>query len=738
MLTSTYLTQAMATRRDKSMNKNEARTPISKVGRFLSLVANVVLVLVVSLAFIGLAHAERHALLVGVSSYPALEAKLQLEGPKNDIPLIRSVLERRGFTSANTQVLADGVSGAIDPSRAAVLAALDQLVAKTRNGDFAFIYFAGHGSQMPADRSTPQGKREGDGLHEIFLPRDVGKWNDTVGAVQNAIVNHELVDRLDALTSKGVFVWAIFDACHSAMLMRSGGDPEIRYRQVEPSALGIPRAKLDAAEADAIKTRGGDQNSVQGAVETTERGKASGAGGFVAFYAAQTTETTPEMRLPAGHPNRKPYGLFGYTLAEALSTVDGVTYRQLGQHVLQRYAALGMNAPTPLFSGTNLDAPIFGSQGGSLIRQWPIETSKGLSIQAGILNQITDGSILAIMPGPLAKNEEALGYVRVERAEVLTSSLMPVEHKGRSALASSNLPVGAQARLVEPQVSFALRAIAPAKSSAAGNAQVLAAIEAIQKTKPAGVDLRFVSNAQEHDLRLHLEDGKLWMIPPSGQLYKDGPNKTASILIEQTAFNEKLIDNLQRIGKALNLMRISSQLSSAGGAATGTLEVSMSLLRKGAAPVALSASTAQPFLDEDTIEVTLKNKGRAAIDLTALYVDADYGISVLFPYQSGVNNRIEAGATHAFKIEIHDDTIGLERLVLVAVEARANSDRYDFSFMAQAKLERTRGGPEDEIASLFQAAGFGDDQAVVTRGGKAAIPSRTQMQVFPFKVSPKK
>jgi hypothetical protein len=684
------------------------------------------------------AYAERHALLVGVSSYPALESKLQLEGPKNDIPLIRSVLERRGFATSNMQVLADGVPGAADPNRAAVLGAMDQLVAKSRSGDFAFIYFAGHGSQMPADRSTPKGKREGDGLHEIFLPRDVGKWNDTVGAVQNAIINHELVDRLDALTSKGVFVWAIFDACHSAMLMRSAGDPEIRYRQVEPGALGIPQAKLDAAEADALKTRDTDPAAPQGAIEITERGKPSAAGGFVAFYAAQTTETTPEMRLPAGHPNRKPYGLFGFTLAEALSTVDGVSYRQLGQHVLQRYAALGMNAPTPLFSGTNLDAPIFGSGGGSLVRQWPIDTSKGISIQAGVLNQVTEGSLLAIMPNALSKAEEALGYLKVDKSEVLNASLVPVEYKSKPALALSALPAGAQARLVDPQVSFSLRAIAPAKTIAAGNSQVLAAIDTIQKSKPSGVDLRFVTSSQEHDLRLHIEDGKLWMIAPSGQLYKEGANKTASIVIDQAAFSDKLVDNLQRIGKALNLMRISSQLSSVGGAGSSTLDVSMSLLRKGAAPVSLSASTAQAFLDEDTIEVTLKNKGRVAIDLTALYVDADYGISVLFPFQSGVNNRIEAGASHSFKIEIHDDTVGLERLVLVAVEARANSDRYDFSFLAQAKLERTRAGPQDEIGAMFQAAGFGDEQGLVTRGGKAALPGRTQMQVFPFKVTPKK
>lgn len=695
------------------------------------------------------ARAEKLALLVGVSSYPALDAKLQLEGPKNDIPLIRSVLERRGFASGNMQVLADNVSGAREPTRAAVLQAMDQMVAKSRSGDFVFIYFAGHGSQMPADRATPQGKRETDGLHEIFLPRDVGKWDDKVGAVHNAIANYELVDRLDAMTSKGVFVWAIFDACHSATLMRSGVDPEIRYRQVKTDDLGIPKAKMDAAEADAIKTRGTDSVAAQTAVETTDRGKASGGGGFVAFYAAQTTETTPEMRLPAGHPDRKPYGLFGYTLAEALSTVDGVSYRQLGQYVLQRYAALNMQAPTPAFSGTQLDAPIFGSSGGSLIRQWPLDTSKGITIQAGVLNQVTDGAMLAIMPSALSRNEDAIGYLRVDKAEVLAAALSPAEFRGKPAIAASAIPAGAQARLIEPQVNFALRIVAPgklagrpdAKVSPADLAKATAAIEALQKNKPKGIDIRMVPSTQEYDLRLHVEDGRLWMLSPSGQLYTEGPNRTISVAINQADFADKVSDNLLRIGKALNLMRISSQLGSAsgagGGASGGSLDVGLMLVRRGAAPAPVTVASVPAFKDGDIIEVTIKNKGRVAIDITALYVDADYGISALFPHQSGIVNRLEAGASLNFKIDIHDDTSGLERMILIGVEARANAENYDFSFMQQAKIEQTRGPGDDDVTTLFKAAGFGDSDGTVTRGAKAQLPGRTQMQVFPFKVQGK-
>ena len=40
---------------------------------------------------------------------------------------------------------------------------------------------------------------------------------------------------------------------------------------------------------------------------------------FVAFFAAQTNEVTPEKNLPKGKPDRKPQGVFTWTLMETLA-----------------------------------------------------------------------------------------------------------------------------------------------------------------------------------------------------------------------------------------------------------------------------------------------------------------------------------------------------------------------------------------------------------------------------------
>ena len=108
------------------------------------------LVLALTLMLSGTAHAELHALLVGVSGYPNLPERMRLQGPRNDVLRMRQVLVQRGFREEHIRLLADGVPGAQPPTRANILQALDQLGAGRGSGDTVFIHFAGHGSRQPA------------------------------------------------------------------------------------------------------------------------------------------------------------------------------------------------------------------------------------------------------------------------------------------------------------------------------------------------------------------------------------------------------------------------------------------------------------------------------------------------------------------------------------------------------------------------------------------------------------
>lgn len=684
-------------------------------------------------------HAERYALLVGVSNYVlfAADPRMQLSGPKNDVPLLRALLENRGFAPSAVQVLADGVPGAAIPTRAAILGALDGLAERVKPGDYVFLYFAGHGSQMPADPDTPEGRAEIDGLHEIFLPADVGRWNGGSRRVDRAIADHELVRRLDALLTKEVFVWAVFDTCHAATLMRGVGDADVRDRRVVPSVLGIPQAAMNQAVARAqgawpVDAQATALPGVARAAGARTRSPASGSAGFVLFYAAQTTQTTPELPLPAGEDDHKTYGLFSFALAEALSSAEGGSYRQVAQHILGRYAAQNLSTPTPLFTGSQLDAPLFGSVTEHRVRQWPIEVAKeGVTLRAGLLSQLQVGTELDILPGPLARPTQSLGAMRVSRAELMSSLLVPVQEPGEPAIDVAKLPHEAVARLVRPmQPEFALRVLAPAAVQDADARTVRQAIESIRQAPQPGIGLQWAEPGAAHDLRLHVADGRVWLLPPTGQWYDSGAQTTPSIRIRQPEFQARLADILQRVGRVQNLMRIASALKDVP--AERLLQVEGTLKPAAGSPRQLDPLGAEQARDGDTLELSVRNIGRVALDLSVLYIDAAHGITALYPHPRGASNRLEPGDLDHVVARIDATTTGLERLLLIAVEARAQGESHDFSFLGQARLERSRSGAgRDDIERMFEEAGFGGDaRAKAGRTRSLPAPDRTELRVF--------
>lgn len=727
----------MKAREKSSDGDHEAgNTPARRLRRYRR-TRTLASILAVTLAGVacGTASAASRALLVGVSAYPNVAKSEWLHGPKNDVVLIRQALESRGFAPQSIRTLADQVPGAELPTRAAILAALDKLASESRAGDFVFVYFAGHGSQSPVAPGDPRAAEEPDGLHEIFLPYDAGKWADGKAAVENAILDHELVQRMQAMRSKGVFVWAAFDACHSATLMRSG-DPDVRYRDVSPETLGVPQARIDAAVHAAAQRAQQDKLAPKPAPKPIDN--AATGGGYVAFYAAQTTETTPEERLPAGELSRKPYGLFGWVLADAIGSMQGVSYRQLAHYVLHRYAAMNRSMPTPQFTGTHLDAPVFGTKAGRMVRQWRVDTRNGIEVHAGQVNQLRTGHILALIPTPTARTEDAIGYLRIAAADIASSRLEPIAHAGKPAPVAADIPVGAYARAFRPEVSFALRVARPPRHSASLDAPVFEQIARIEREGVGTIDVRFVDPSDAHDVALQIDDGQLWLLPRGGLARRTARAPDTSghaIRIAQPEFGHKLSDSFLRIGKALNLLRLANEASRTH-AGTGLEVVGMTVTRDGR--TAAIEPTSRPSLrNQDRIEVKLRNNGRVAVDLTALYLDSAYGINAVFPVD-GRDNRLQPGSEVTVPVNINDSTVGLERLLLIGVEARAMNETTNLTWLAQPTLERFRdaGVVDPDSTAIFSAAGFrADDGQRTMRGGSGApVPPRVGMTSLVFEV----
>ncbi len=162
------------------------------------------------------------ALLIGIGQYENAKVN-KLAGPVNDVRSMNDALVKRlGFSSENIVTLLDSQA-----TKKAILAALDQLEARSKAGDFILIYFSGHGtSYYDADFGV-----------YASLPYASGAWLpfDTETDPKKGIANSILVGRrdlrpvLENLDHKGRRVLVLSDSCFSGQLVRGLGGSDSKF-----------------------------------------------------------------------------------------------------------------------------------------------------------------------------------------------------------------------------------------------------------------------------------------------------------------------------------------------------------------------------------------------------------------------------------------------------------------------------------------------------------------------------
>ena len=650
--------------------------------------------------------AARRALLIGAAAYPNLPATMHLQGPGHDAALMRDMALRQGFAPGEITLLADDVPGAGVPTRQAILDELAHLASVSQPGDLVLVFFAGHGSQQPDDGAHPELIKP-DGLSSVILPDDVAMWRSGQPIIPNAITDHEFGLRLEAIRAAGAFVWAVLDSCHSAMMIR-GGNPHERPRFIRPEALGLPAEAMAEAMTRTGLARGAA--SMRGTGSESEFGLRDEAG-LVGFFAAQSYETTPEMPMQAGGAVREVHGLFTWELVGAIERRDSPTYGQLGQRILQRYGLLGRSAPTPLFVG-QLDAGVLGAKAPGLVRQWPIERGPdGISIAAGGLAGLGNGSVMAILADPAADTQTAPGYLRVQNPGLFRSVLTPVAYAGRRAV--SGIAPGSYARLVDRALTLTLTVALPQESPAPAVQPLRAALAALRASPPDRLRVTFVAPDAPADIRLAFEADHLLFRPGSG----DTGTSVLALGADAPALQGRLENMLFQIARVRTLLEVSAALPATG---FEPLDVRIDLTTPADAgprrarcdPQGPSTSTrprpeALPGLRQcDVLGFTIENTGTSAEDVTVLYVDSLYGITPLYPTSPETDNRLIPGAlwSHRWSVTTIGSTTGLERILVLSVPARGGFDRVRFTELMQPHLAIRSPSSQHPLMALLDDA----------------------------------
>jgi hypothetical protein len=443
----------------------------------------------------------------------------------------------------------------------------------------------------------------------------------------------------------------------------------------------------------------------------------SGEGSFVAFFAAQTNEVTPEKNLPKGKPGRKPQGVFTYTLFETLAEYPGATYGQIAAEVLRRYSVKNLAKATPLFEG-DLDTVAFSGEGGEPVTQWQATLAEDgtFSIPAGELHGISEGETLAVMASAADPTEAAIGYVTVTKTDTFTTSAVAATDAEKALPAE--LPKGLMLRKLDQGVDFTLTVALPPAGTAPADA-LLSALATLQDT--TGPRLNFVAAGAEADLRLAVlpdspRPDAIWVLPSTGlaeDLSITPSVSTADKDAETLAAT--LGDTLKVMSTALNLMKLGGAVGS-GGSSTGGLDVEVAMLTKTPEEETLreiNFSSVPTLLPQDEVHVFVGNNSDQPVDVNVLYVGADYSITHWAAERVQPGDELNRGL-----FAIGGEALGQERMIVIVTPAKPKTPVENLDFLAQDPLEITREvapGTTSDLGSLLSEAGFGE----TTRG---AVP----------------
>ncbi|PYG27177.1 caspase family protein [Pelagimonas varians] len=682
---------------------------------------------------------ENHALLIGASTYPNLDERFWLVGPANDVDLVRGYLTTNPavpFDAENITVLADGVAGGQEPTLANIRTEMAVLATRLQPDDFVYLHFSGHGTQAPAQ--DPES--ELDGLDELFLPSDIGLWNDTAGSVQNALIDDEIGQMISTLRATGATVWAVFDSCHSGTVTRAANAGEdLRMRKLDPTALGVPRAALDQATHVTL-TRSVNPRAQDEAPIDIPPSTLPDQGDFIAFFAAQSNESTPEKRLPRGKPGRRSQGVFTYTLFETLASNSGISYRQLGQEILRKYATERRAQSTPMFVG-DLDLPVFDTGGASSIQQWPVTVSDSgaLTLSAGLLHRLEPGERLALLAAPTDPISGAIGIAAVDTVDTFGSTLIAVEEDGHPAITTSDIPNGGYARRTEETVNFSMSIALPPMGSAGDTPARAALMQALdfaaaQSLMPPRVV--FVSPADSADLQLTIDSARNEIRVLAGSGYASDLDIMRSPTITTTdKSNEQLaldlVDTFSRISKVQNLLKLGRAADATG------LDVEVTLQTRTTGTPGLDRLETIPvprLVPGDEVHILARNQDDGPVDLNLLYIGSDYSITHMF------KGRLQSGDTlKQGLLRITADSFGRDRMMLFITPAETHMAVEDFGFLAQTELPVMRAAGRSFLAQSLIDAGFGDTlRAAVPIGAPEQSAKRPVLMHFDIDTRPLK
>lgn len=410
----------------------------------------------------------RWALIIGINKYPFL-GDADLDGSVNDALGYKAVLlERFAFAAEQVTVLLDEAA-----TRDAILRALDDLVARVRDGDQVVLTYSGHGRRI-ANPDSP----EADRMDETFVPADSGS-----GFHPNRdIRDDDFLSRILALTERGAYVTFICDCCHSSASLRDEFSTSTRgiaadRRRVEPAPqqASMPPSQERSLPRMAARPR----------PATTLRRER-----YVYVAACRDSEQASE-HIEQSEAGQQVQGALSFHLQRELFACRA---GESMQAVIDRaFSALSTECPAqhPRAEGALSEAPLFvanryASDSGQEIHETRVlvqrRFDKSVVLSVGRLHGETTGSRYGIYPPALLqrpeRGEPTIGLVEVTAVNATTVSAKILSEEKPGRIVAGCLAVELSHSSVLPPLRLEI-------SADPEHASVVAALTAALASRPA-------------------------------------------------------------------------------------------------------------------------------------------------------------------------------------------------------------------------------------------------------------
>lgn len=554
-------------------------------------------------------------------------------------------------------------------TRAAILDGLRRLVARSKPGDTAIFYFAGHGSQF-LDKIVGD---QASGYSDTILPTDARKPG---AQIDGDILDRELRVEIDAATDKGVNVVTIFDSCNSGTATR------------DPAAQG------EARHAPVLRVAGIRPMTVQ---------PRSGSGGGYRVHLAAAADG--EEAREVGKPGARKAGVFTTALVDVLKIMPNARFADVATEVRLRVGTAGFVGQNPQAEGA-LNASLGGANDHRPTYS-ATHSGSGLTLLAGSLSGVTPGSTFALFHS----SSEALAPGAVP----LASATVAKVYTNSAGLALS----------IPAPASLPSRLIALETAHAFGGQKLLIRADAVNAADKAAVaaalrGLDFANLGEPAQLQLSSGASGLRLVGLDGIGDVElGPSQDAG-------FSGRLRAALQKVARVnalLDLARV-RRLGAEAGEPLVAFCISSDLLYDPDQCPAAATSDGPLLALNKPAKLTVTNRSGSPLYVYVLAIDRNYAVNLLLPANHGVDSALRPGLS-VQRSDTGPDDIGRLQFLTLSTDAPINAAALEQSGVGG----RDPAGCVSALERALCAAAKGTrDPAVPRVGTWSAILSSTQVK----------